>query len=563
MGLPKFWVVIAAGAILVAACAPVGQPPGSGAPGGDRSAQPKRLLVASGEASALLLDRLGGNGDVVEELVSAGLVRLRPTGEPLPLLAEAVPTLENGLLKVTPDGRMETTWQIKEGVKWQDGNPLTTDDLLFALRVGQDRDVPEFGNAAFQVLDQVRAVDARTIVAEWKSIYIQYDRMFSWRLALPLPKHLLEDAYVNSKETFTQLRFWRSGDFVHTGPYRVREFIPEERLSLQANPDFVLGRPKLDEVEVRFIPDLNTLVANVLAGEVKFTMGSAFQPVSAKQAAEAWTDGKVAAYPFQSVKAATPQFMNPDPPVQLDVRFRRALAHALDREALNDLINVGFAPPPAGFMVPVGAPEYPQIKDSIIEYPFDPRRSAQLIEELGYTRAGDFYRDAGGKDLSVSYLETRGGAPEQAALFVADSWHRVGVKTELDIRSRIDAEERSTRPGFVGNHGGNILMAEPRRLFEWFHGSQAPTAENRFRGNNRQRYVNAEFDALIDRFFVTLRPQDRIELLKQVARHASENVVLVITHHAVFAALINNRVEGVTPRTEFAQAWDSHLWDIR
>ena len=267
-------------------------------------------------------------------------------------------------------------------------------------------------------------------------------------------------------------------------------------------------------------------------------------------------------YPIQSVKTAVPQFINPDPPVLLDVRFRRALAHAFDREALNELINVGVAPPPAGFLIPVGAPEFAAIRPSIVEYPFDPRRAAQLIEEVGYTRVGDTYRDPTGKELSVQYLTTQGGAEEQAALFLLDSWKRLGVRGVADIRATaaIDSEARATRPAFADGTG-TFMMTQPRRL-EWLHSRLIPTAENRFRGNNRMRYANPELDDLIDRFFVTIPPQARIELLKQIAHHVTDNMVFIPAYHTVHASLINNRVQNVTPRTGLAQAWDNHKWDI-
>src|SRR5439155_14245981 len=58
-----------------------------------------------------------------------------------PWLGEAVPSVENGLWTIHPDGRMETTWRIKPGTKWHDGNPVTADDLLFTLEVYRDREI--------------------------------------------------------------------------------------------------------------------------------------------------------------------------------------------------------------------------------------------------------------------------------------------------------------------------------------------------------------------------------------------------------------------------------------
>ncbi len=565
MSFRRFGPFAIACAILVVGCTPAGQSQAGGSSGGERASQPKKMVVVSREEPLVLHDKaaVSGNGDVVEELVSAGLVRFEPLGDAHPLMAEAVPTLENGLVKLLPDGRMETTWKLKEGIKWHDGTPVTTDDVLFGLRVAQDRELPSFGNVAFASIDQVRADDARTITVAWKEPYIQYDRMFSWQAALPLPRHVLENAYLDDKANFGNLRYWISDEFVHAGPFRVRQFVPAERLLLTANPDYILGRPKLDELEVRFIPDGNTFIANVVGGEAQFTMGSSTTVGQAKAAVDNWPDGRLEVSAFQSSRGIVPQFMNPDPPVQLDLRFRRALAHGFDKVVFNDVINVGLLPPPANSMLAIGSPEFPQIKDSIVEYPHDPRRSAQLLEEIGYRRVGAYYQDANGQELSISFLETRGGGEEQLVLSALDGWKQIGINGVADIRSgSIDREVRATRPGLTLN-SGSFNLVEPRRLFQWFHGSQTPTTENRFQGNNRSRYVNAELDALIDRFFKTVPAQDRIQLMKQIIHHQSDNATIISAYHIVYPALINNRVSGVTARTGFSQAWNSHLWDIK
>src|SRR5437764_2670024 len=329
MTFRTFGPVAIACVILVIGCTPAGRPEANGSAPGERASQPKKMVVVSREEPLVLNDKaaVSGNGDVVEELVSAGLVRFEPLGDAQPLLAEAVPTLDNGLVKLAADGRMETTWRLKDGVKWHDGTPVTTEDLLFGLRVAQDKDLPSFGNVAFASIESVRADDPRTIVIVWNEPYIQYDRMFSWQAALPLPRHLLEASYLEDKANFTNLRYWASDEFIHAGPYRVRQFVPAERLLLTANPDYVLGRPKLDDLEVRFIPDGNTFIANVIGGEAQFTMGSSTTVGQAKAAADSWTDGRLEISPFQSGRGIVTQFINPDPPVQLDLRFRRALAY--------------------------------------------------------------------------------------------------------------------------------------------------------------------------------------------------------------------------------------------
>jgi peptide/nickel transport system substrate-binding protein len=563
MRLSGWWLAVMAGVLLLTSCTggSAGPAPTSAGPAApaERPSQPKRIIVGSREAAPLLSGQLDSAADVIEELVSAGMVRFAPTGEPLPLLAEAVPSLENNQWKVFPDGRMETTWRLKEGLRWHDGTPLTADDVVFGIQVGLDRNLPEFGHVLLQSVEGARATDARTVVVDWKQLEVQATILSSWEVALPLPKHLLEPAYLNSKEAFTQHRYW-SHEFVHAGPFKVRQFVPTERLLVEANPDYVLGRPKVDEIEVRFIPDANALIANLLSGDVHLSIGAgAISVDQAQQIQGHWEGGKMAIYPYQGATVARPQYLNPDPAVLADVRFRRALAHAIDRDALNQLVTSGLAPT-SGFSLPPGAPEFAAINASVVQYSYDPRRAGQLIEEAGLVRSGDQYRDPTGREITVQVQADPGGPEEQAALFLANSWERLGVKSSPQVGPR-DREFRANRPAFeIGSH--SFAMAQPRRL-TWFLSREIPTAENRYRGSNFMRYANPELDALVDRFFVTIPEPGRIELLKQIAHLVTDQAVFINLYHPVFPALVSNRVQDFTPRTVYAQTWDAQLWDIR
>src|SRR5688500_16856537 len=278
----------------------------------------------------------------LELLLHAGLSAENDAGERQAQLAEAIPTLDNGLWKVMPDGRMETTWRIREGSAWHDGTPLTAEDLAFSVRVGRDREAQTFRDKGFDALDETRTLDARTLLVTWSKPYIDADTMFGSQttFAVPLPKHLLERPFQEEKASFNDHPYWTT-EFVGTGPFRLREFVRGAHLTLDANRGYVLGRPKIDEIEVRFIPDLNTLVANILASEIDLTIGRAISVEEVMQRRGRWNDGIDPVLPGASWTALYPQHVNPTPAVMTDVRFRRAVMHALDRQELVDVLHHG------------------------------------------------------------------------------------------------------------------------------------------------------------------------------------------------------------------------------
>src|SRR5437588_5696563 len=137
---------IAALAVL-AGCAP--QPGGAG--GGSQSdrpsTQPKRVVAAVMDEIPMVYQKLNPASrfrgvEAVQDMVGAGLTLQTPEGQRQAELAEAVPTIENGLWKVAADGTMDVTWHIRPNTMWHDGTPFTSDDLLFTLQVVRDKDLP-------------------------------------------------------------------------------------------------------------------------------------------------------------------------------------------------------------------------------------------------------------------------------------------------------------------------------------------------------------------------------------------------------------------------------------
>lgn len=149
-----------------------------------------------------------------------------------------------------------------------------------------------------------------------------------------MPLHLLERPH-HDKTNLTELPYWGQ-DFIGTGPFRLREWVLGSHILLEANEQYVLGRPRVDVVEVKFILDTNTIVTNVLAGAVELTLGRGLTLEQAVLARSQWKDGKVET-PLETVTGLWPQFVNPQPPILADVRFRRALLHGLDRQQMVDV----------------------------------------------------------------------------------------------------------------------------------------------------------------------------------------------------------------------------------
>src|SRR5439155_3303188 len=127
------------------------------------------------------------------------------------------------------------------------------------------------------------------------------------------------------------------------GPFKLHEVVEGSYLVLVANDRYVLGRPKLDEIEMRFIPDANTLVTNLLAGGIDLLLGPRISLDLAIQARNQWKEGTVdiGIGPGMGL-VIYPQFIDANPPIITDLRFRRSLLYALDRQLIMDTLMAGF-----------------------------------------------------------------------------------------------------------------------------------------------------------------------------------------------------------------------------
>ncbi|MPZ15578.1 MAG: hypothetical protein GEU73_14350 [Chloroflexi bacterium] len=501
--------------------------------------------------------------DSLEGLVHTGLTVTSPEGTGrLPRLAEAAPTLDNGLWKLFPDGTMEIRWTIREGVVWQDGTPMTADDLAFTAQVVSDHDLPIFGHVAYESLGTVEAVDSRTVVARWSKPFIQADELFTYEIGLPIPKHLLDQAYLENKEQLLEHPYWNV-EFVGAGPFRIKEWEQGSHMLLEANNQYVLGRPRIDEIDVRFIPDPNTLAANMLAGEVDMPWGGRIDIEWAANVADQWGAGRLETR-FRSMLQIFVQNINPTPTVLSDVQFRRAMVHALDRQTMADLLQLGLSSVGHTFVGP-REPEYPFIEPAVVKYTYDPQRALQMLDGLGYSQGSDgLLRDRGGTQLAFQIRTSQGDIRQEKPMYAAaDDWQRLGIEVERHLvppQRASDAEYRSTFPAFdLKGQAGQMEYARQ------FHSTRIALPENNFRvSGNNSRYSTPEMDLAIDRYFTTIPWEERMEWGRQIVRRLSEDVGWIGLYYEVAPVLIPNRVVNVSAGNEEPVMLDQvHEWDLR
>jgi len=566
----RVFVLALVSVLTVSACAPrQAQSPPQTAPqaASQPTAQPKRIVAAIRGDPRTLNDSISstaGGSSVrgvreIEMLLNAGLGVMDDRSLVQPQLAASVPSVENGQWKLFPDGRMETTHKLRPNAKWQDGSPFTADDVAFSITIGQDHELAMNQDDYLKLVERVDTPDSQTVVVTWSRPYIAADALLTKtrvQSLLPIPKHLLAATYGESKEGFIQSPRWGE-QFIGTGPYKLAQWVPGSHLLLDANDQYVLGRPKIDRIEVKFILDTNTMVANLLAGALHVTLGGGLTPEQAILVRSEWREGRVDAG-LQNTTVMFPQFMDANPAALTDVRMRRALLHAINRQELVDVFLSGIVPVADSIWSPE-EPEAREIESSVVKYAYDPRRSTELLEGMSLPKnAEGRYLDQSGKPLAFE-LRTRAHAlREKIQPVVKEAWQHVGLDADVLVvpEQRVsDRAYQATFPGFYFR-----FMSPDITIFK---SSSIAVPENNYTGNNPGRYRNPEMDTLIERYFSTIPKGDRLDVLRRVAGLITDQLIVLPIYHEPEPVLIQkNLVNAAGRKGESVQTWNVHLWDL-
>jgi len=511
--------------LALAACAPVAAPRDVGRGAAESTAQaPERTLVIAlrGEPPSLAtkeVQTFSGSLRNPTPLFNATLDGVDESEQRYPYLAEALPQLNTATWQVFPDGRMTTTYRLKPNLTWHDGTALTGEDFAFAWRVYSTRDFGQAASPPLGQMEDVQAPDLRTILIRWRQPFPEADQLDDDRFQA-LPRHLLEQQFQEMDHAaFAAHPFW-STEYVGLGPYRLTRWEPGAFIEARAFEGHALGTPKIEQIKLIFIPDPNTALANLLAGEVHYVGEFIFSDDHAKTLEAEWASTQAGSvlYSPTALRTIVVQ-VRPgvaDPAALADVRVRRALAHAIDKETAIEVLYRG-----RGIITPTitspQAPYHPQIERVIAKYPLHPRRSQQLMEELGFNPAANGLlvgRDGG--SFRVSFTSSSGAKNETEAAVILDSLRKAGfdaVHQVLPAAQLRDPEARATLPGLATRGGGGGISG-----LRYYTSEQIGRAENRWRGENRGGWASAPYDHAFDVLNSTLDPAERIRRLGEAER---------------------------------------------
>ncbi|WP_283137464.1 ABC transporter substrate-binding protein [Rhizohabitans arisaemae] len=428
---------VAAGLIAgLAACAP--STPGSSGSSGSSGGNPNAGAPANADritigttADVVNLNPLNGNSRTdswVTNLMYPHLTQMDNTGKRIPYVAT-----EWGY---SEDGKTATV-KLRDDMKWSDGTPLTADDVVYTIMAVKKEPFGVVGGLV-EPLEKAEAVSPTEVKFHLNRTEGAFLSDIGFWMPI-VPKHVFSKAPNIQK-------FANDKDWVSAGPYKLTKVERGQRYVMEAVENFPLapgGKPSVKEVVFRVFPDVNTEVLALRNGEIDL-IGNVIPPSTAVTLKN---ESSIKLLEVPSLGWAHMQYNTKRKPMD-DVRVRKALAHAVDYEAIRKIALQGFAKSSNSSVLTPAQPDY--FDPTTKEYAFDPAKSKQLLAEAGITNLS----------LSMMYDQADPNIAKWAPM-VRDSAKQAGIEIKLQGLERNTYVEKGHKRDFDIYAGSWAIMDNP------------------------------------------------------------------------------------------------------
>jgi peptide/nickel transport system substrate-binding protein len=463
---------------------------------------PANLLRIGMESAPTTMDP-GLSTDLYSQQVYShileGLLVLDTDGVPRPALAESW----------TPSADGKTwTFKLRQNVKWHDGTEFTGDDVKYTIDriLNPDTRSPQRG-----LLSQIASVD----VVDKTTVRIVTRAAF-----VPILTNLASAAYIVPRAYHSRVGRDFARRPVGTGPYKWVEWVPDERIVLEANADYYAGRPSIERVQFRFIPEGSVRLAELESGGVDLIAGIPAQDLRRLRVSLVVDLHEVIGTNYRLIG------FNTSVKPYDDVRVRQAITQAIDKKKIIDVVWKERAVLAEGPIPPTSW----AFDERFRGLGYNLNRAKQLMAEAGH---------ANGFDLN--YLMVDGEENRSEAPLLIDMLKQINVNLKVisvDFPTLLDrllkANYDVLRVGWTVNPEPDALLYSP------FHSSAIG-------GFNFVKYRNPKIDELLDRGRIVTNTNDRVRIYREAQRTIVQDAPMVFLFHEKRTYATRKNVTGFKP----------------
>lgn len=442
--------------------------------------------------------------------------------------------------EISDDG-LTITFYLRKGVRWEDGTPFTAEDVYFGFKTIIDPKTPTAYAEDFRQVKTAKVLDPHTFQVTYAKPFAP--ALGSWGSLPVLPKHLLEGKDITKSELTRKP--------VGLGPFKFREWLPGEKLILDASPNYFKGRPRLHNYIFRFIPDKATMFLELQAGSLDLMELTPLQYTRQTDSLYFKNNFQKFKYPVFSYSYLGFNFRHP---WFQDKRVRQAIAHAINKQEIIDGVLLGLGQQATGPFVPHTWPYNPDVK----KYHYDPDRARELLADAGWGDTdGDGVLDREGKAFTFTILTNMGNPLRlKAATIIQWRLEMVGIKVDIRV-----LEWATFINDFVDKRRFQALILgwsiglDPDQYDIW-HSSKTGEKEMNFIS-----FKNAEVDTLLEKGRRTFNQEERKNYYYRLQEILAEELPYIFLYVTYALPIVHSRFKNIKP-TPIGIGYNIERWFV-
>jgi peptide/nickel transport system substrate-binding protein len=442
--------------------------------------------------------------------------------------------------EISADG-LTITFYLKKGVRWTDGVEFTAEDVMFGYNTIISPKIPTPYKEDFLQVKSAEVIDNYTFRVTYAKPFAP--ALSSWGNMPILPKHLLEGQDV-IKSPLTR-------NPVGMGPYILTKWTNGQELKLHSNQDYFEGRPYIDNILYRVIPDSATMFLELSTGGVDLMDLTPIQYCRQTDTPYFKENFQKFRYP---VFAYTYMGFNLQHPFFKDLRIRQAIAHAIDKQEIIDVVLFGYGSAATGPYVPNTWPYAKDAKD----YKFDPQKALSLLAEAGWRDTdNDGILDKDGRPFEFTILTNMGNSMRiRTATIIQYRLKKIGI----DVKIR--AVEWSTflsefihKKRFTAVILGWSIGLDPDQFDIWHSSKTGPGQLNFI------NYSNPEVDQLLETGRRTFDINERKKAYQAIHKILADDLPYIFLYVPDALPIVHSRFKGIKP-APIGISYNIHKWNV-
>ncbi|MGD9958966.1 ABC transporter substrate-binding protein [Nocardioides sp.] len=455
----------------------------------------------------------------------------------------------------TSDDGLTWTFDIRSGVSFSDGEPLTAKDIAYTYnRVMSGSAEGYTWGSYLKGVTEVSAPDDTHVV-----LTLKRPNAVLPLLPIPIiPEHVWKN--ISEKAVKAYAAEPKNGEpVVGSGPFRMVEGTAGgSTFKFEANPDYWGGTPHIDHLVFRVFQSEDPAVQALIKGEVDFVEGISAVQVKALQGRDGITaiNGDSPgfdqiAFNTGSVDTKTGKPIGDPNPAVLDPKFRHALGYTLDLDQLISKVYQG-AGQAGTTVIPPAYSDWRWDPPSDVAFSYDPDKAGQLLDEAGYKMGADGFRTMpDGSPIGTIRLAARSESPTSLDTmdFVKEWFGDVGIK------AKVENFESSKLSGVIldGDYDifqwGWYVEPDPDSILSYFTTGQHG-------GLSDSWYTNPEYDTLYEQQHVEMDHDKRVDIVKQMQEILYEDSPYLVTaYNTIGEAVRSDRFACLQPQPDPGGIW--------